>query len=174
MRFILLFFSSFIMSSDFEDLLMLNKRFSADIIISDSDLVVSKGYLSYMEGDFIYSINHPSKQVLVGLEGILYVQDDDFKQVMSYSDDDSFIIKKLLLNSYKYDELSCSSKCYRLNVNDERVTDAIIIFKNDHLYEMSISDFQNSIFLVKFENFVHESTNIIYMPPDGYEIIAND
>ena len=90
------------------------------------------------------------------------------------SDDDSFIIKKLLLNSYQYEELSCSSRCYRLNVNDERVTDAIIIFKNDHLYEMSISDFQNSIFLVKFENFVHESTNIIYMPPDGYEIIAND
>ena len=50
----------------------------------------------------------------------------------------------------------------------------IIIFKNNLLYEIHILDFQNNKFLINFENFVHESSNIIYMPPDGYEIIAND
>ena len=93
---------------------------------------------------------------------------------MIYDDNDSFLIKKLLLNKYDYVELSCKSKCYKLDINDERISEAIIIFKNDLLYEMHIMDFQNNKFLINFENFLHESSNITYVPPDGYEIITND
>ena len=174
MRVILLFISSFISSADLSELLIKNQEFSSDIIIFDSDSIVSKGSMSYIKGDFVYSINHPSKQILAGLEGKLFIQDDDFKQVMVYDDDDSFLIRKLLFDSYEHEELSCVFKCYKLNINDERISDAIIIFEDNLLHEMHILNFQNNKFLVKFENFVHESTNIIYMPPDGYEIIAND
>ena len=174
MRIILLFISSFIFSSDLSELLIKNQEFSSDIIISDSNSIVSRGSMSYAKGDFVYLIDHPSRQVLAGLEDKLFIQDDDFKQVMVYKDDGSFLIKKLLFDSYEHEELSCISKCYKLNINDERISAAIIIFKDDLLHEMHILNFQNNKFLVKFENFVHESTNIIYMPPDGYEIIAND
>ena len=174
MRIILLFISSFIWSQDLSDLLLKNQKFTTDIIIIDADSIVSKGSMSYVDGDFVYLTKHPSKQVLAGLKDKLFVQDDDFKQVMIYDDDDSFLIKKLLLNKYDYVELSCKSKCYKLDINDERISEAIIIFKNDLLYEMHIMDFQNNKFLINFENFLHESSNITYVPPDGYEIITND
>tara|TARA_S200000501_G_scaffold377470_1_gene435977 strand:+ start:3225 stop:3749 length:525 start_codon:yes stop_codon:yes gene_type:complete len=174
MRAALLFLSSFVFSSDLPELLSKNHIFSADIIISDSESIVSKGYMSYLDGDFIYSVEYPSNQILAGLEGFLYIQDDDFKQVMIYRDDEAFLVKQLLLNSYEYDELSCSSKCYKLNINDGRISNAIIIFKNNLLYEMHVLNFQNNKFLIKFENFVLESTNISYIAPEGYEIITDD
>ena len=76
MRVILLFISSFISSSDLSELLIKNQEFSSDIIIFDSDSIVSKGSMSYIKGDFVYSINHPSKQILAGLEGKLFIQED--------------------------------------------------------------------------------------------------
>ncbi|GIS47193.1 MAG: hypothetical protein Ct9H90mP19_4300 [Gammaproteobacteria bacterium] len=107
MRVILLFISSFISSSDLSELLIKNQEFSSDIIIFDSESIVSKGSMSYIKGDFVYSFDHPSKQILAGLEGKLFIQDDDFKQVMVYDDDDSFLIRKLLFDSYEHEELSC-------------------------------------------------------------------
>ena len=174
MRVALLFLSSFIFSSDLPELLSKNHKFSADITIFDSESRLSSGYISYLNGDFTYSIDYPSKQILAGLDGFLYIQDDDFKQVLIYKDDESFLIKQLLLNSYDYDELSCSSKCYKLIINDGRISNAIIIFKNNLLYEMHVQNFQNKKFLIKFENFVLESTNITYIAPEGYEIITDD
>jgi hypothetical protein len=63
MRIILLFLSSFVFSSDLTELLLKNHKFSADIIIYDSESIVSRGYMSYLDGDFIYSIDYPSKQI---------------------------------------------------------------------------------------------------------------
>ena len=174
MRIILLFLSSFVFSSDLTELLLKNHKFSADIIIFDSESIVSRGYMSYLDGDFIYSVDYPSKQILAGLGGYLYIQDDDFKQVMVYKDDESFLVKQMLSNSYEYEELSCASKCYKLIINDERISNAIIVFKDNLLYEMLVLNFQNNKFLIKFENFVLESTNISYIAPEGYEIITDD
>ena len=98
MRVILLFISSFISSSDLSELLIKNQEFSSDIIIFDSDSIVSKGSMSYIKGDFVYSINHPSKQILAGLEGKLFIQDDDFKQVIIYENNHSFFLQDLLNN----------------------------------------------------------------------------
>ena len=174
MRVILLFLSSFVFSSDLTELLAKNHKFSADIIISDSESILSRGYMSYLDGDYIYSVDYPSKQILAGLEGYLYIQDDDFKQVMVYKDDESFLVKQMLLNLYEYEELSCASKCYKLIINDGRISNAIIVFKDNLLYEMLVINFQNNKFLIKFENFVLESTNISYIAPEGYEIITDD
>ena len=108
------------------------------------------------------------------IDGQLFVQDDDFKQVIRYNDNNSFLIKKLLSNAYEHAELSCNLKCFKLVVDDERISNAIIVFDNEFLYEIIVENFQNNKFLIKFENFVHESTNITYVTPDGYELITND
>ena len=43
---------------------------------------------------------------------------------MVYDDNDSFLIRKLLFDSYEHEELSCKFKCYKLNINDERISEA--------------------------------------------------
>ena len=174
MRILLLLFPAFLFSSDFSSLLTTNKSFLSDITITDSDSLISKGSLSYNNGDFIYTINYPSSQIIADSNNTLFVQDDDFKQVMTYTNNSSFLIKELLTGSYLVDELSCLAECFKVSVNDGRIESAIIIFQNNKIYEMHITDFQTNNFLVKFENFSHESTNISYMPPQGYEVIIND
>tara|TARA_B100000287_G_C20437162_1_gene704061 strand:- start:231 stop:764 length:534 start_codon:yes stop_codon:yes gene_type:complete len=177
MKLIFLFMPFFIYSYEFPELLVKNQKFSSNITISDSESIISEGYITYQNDDFIYTIYQPDNQILAGINGQLFIQDNDFRQVMIYQDDDSFFVKRLLVNSYLYEQLVCadtSKSCYRLDVNDERIDDAILIFKDDMLHEIHIWDFQNTRFLVKFDNYVLESTNISYEPPDEYELIVND
>ena len=174
MRIILIFISSFLSSAELSELLNKNQEFSSDILISDIDTSISSGFLSYKDGNYKYSIESPSSQVMAEIDGQLFVQDDDFKQVIRYKDNNSFLIKKLLSNAYEHTELFCNLKCFKLDVDDERISNAIIVFDNEFLYEIIVENFQNNKFLIKFENFVHESTNITYVTPDGYELITND
>ncbi len=174
MRIILLFISSFLSSAELSELLNKNQKFSSNILISDIDTEISSGFLSYKNGNYKYSIQSPSSQVMAEIDGQLFIQDDDFKQVIRYIDNNSFLIKKLLSNTYEHAELSCNLKCFRLLVNDERISNAIIVFENEFLHEIHVENFQNNKFLIKFENFVLESTNITYVTPDGYELITND
>ena len=68
---------------------------SSNITISDSESIISEGYITYQNDDFIYTIYQPDNQILAGMNGQLFIQDNDFRQVMIYQDDDSFFVKRL-------------------------------------------------------------------------------
>ena len=172
--FITLFFSSFLESNSFE---YFKKpfNFNAEIIINNDGNFVSKGEILFRDGSFIYNLISPYNQTIASNNGKLYVQDDDFQQVIIYENNNTFFLQNLFDNDYKSEKFPCSKICFKLlSKEDGSFKEALVSLDGDVIDWIRLLDIRDQRIFVKFENFKFESSNIIYVVPDNYEIVTND
>ena len=172
--FITLFICSYIQSTTVE-YFKKPLNFNADIIINNEENYVSKGTIFFRDGSFIYKLTSPYRQTIASNNSKLYVQDDDFQQVIVYGNDNTFFIQDLLGNEYKSENFPCSNTCFKLRSNENSsFREAFISLDGDVINWIRLLDIKDRKIFIKFENFKFESSNINYVIPENYEILKND
>ena len=172
--FITLFICSYIQSTTVE---YFKKpiNFDADIIINNQENFISKGKILFRDGSFIYNLIDPYKQTIANNNGKLYVQDDDFQQVIIYKNDKTFFLQDLFDNEYESENGPCSKICFKLLSNENSsFQEALVSLDGDVIEWIRLLDIKDQRIFIKFENFKFESSNITYVAPENYEIIEND
>mgnify|MGYP001272060924 CR=1 FL=1 len=168
---------TFLSSYTFGDEIFFNP-FTANIEIEKigyySNSFVSSGLISYQNDGFIYKLREPMNQQYIGFKDKLIVQDDDFKQVMMYSENYNFLLSKVLNSDIEYEQVECEDICLSSSIYDEYIRSSYITLVDDKLDQIRIIDNQNQIFLIKFSNLVYESFSISYEVPNDYQVIRND
>ena len=82
MRLLFCFFISFLVQSNPNISFKKPLNFNADVNINSEGNSISNGAMSFRNGTFIYHLTSPYNQTIAVVNGKLYVQDDDFQQVM--------------------------------------------------------------------------------------------
>tara|TARA_Y100000746_G_scaffold11360_1_gene9507 strand:- start:7697 stop:8224 length:528 start_codon:yes stop_codon:yes gene_type:complete len=150
-------------------------NFNSTIIITNERTVISSGDISYRNGDIVYHIDLPSNQIIASNKENIYVQDNDFNQVMIYENDKSFFLQDLLANAYETENFPCPDSCFKIKPDlNSSFKEALISFKDQSIDWIRVLDIKDERILIKFENFKVESSNITYVIPENYEIINND
>jgi hypothetical protein len=150
-------------------------NFDSTITINNESGIVSSGNISYRNGDFIYSLDIPSNQIVASNAQNIYVQDNDFNQVMIYKNDNSFFLQDLLTNGYQNENFPCPSSCFKIKPDlNSSFKEALISLKDESIEWIRVLDIKDERILIKFENFKVESSNISYAIPENYEVINND
>ncbi len=150
-------------------------NFDSTITINNESGIISSGDITYRNGDFIYSLNVPSDQIIASNSQNIYVQDNDFNQVMIYKNDNSFFLQDLLTNSYQNENFPCPSSCFKIKPDlNSSFKEALISLKDESIEWIRVLDIKDERILIKFENFKVESSNISYAIPENYEVINND
>ena len=172
--FITLFMCSYLQSTKDE---YFNKpiNFDADIIINNQENFISKGKIFFRDGSFIYNLIDPYRQTIANNNGKLYVQDDDFQQVIIYKNDNTFFLQDLFDNEYESENVPCSKICFKLlSRENSSFQEALVSLDGDVIEWIRLLDIKDQSIFIKFENFKFESSNITYVVPQNYEIINND
>ena len=73
----------------------------------------------FRDGTFIYNLIDPYRQTIANNNGKLYVQDDDFQQVIIYKNDKTFFLQDLFDNEYESENVPCSKICFKLLSREE-------------------------------------------------------
>ena len=150
-------------------------NFDSQITINGEDNLISSGEISFRNGNFVYLLTHPFNQLVAGKNGKIYVQDDDFKQVMIYQNDNSFFLQELFNNKYDSEDFPCPDTCLKLKPDQNSTfKQALVSIKGESLDWIRLLDLKDERIFIKFENFKIESSNISYVVPQNYEIINND
>ena len=150
-------------------------NFDADIIINNQENLISKGKILFRDGSFIYNLIDPYRQTIANNNGKLYVQDDDFQQVIIYKNDNTFFLQDLFDNEYESENVPCSKICFKLlSREDSSFQEALVSLDGDVIEWIRLLDIKDQSIFIKFENFKFESSNITYVVPQNYEIINND
>ncbi len=150
-------------------------NFDADISIKNEEKLISQGFISFRQESFVYKTSQPYNQTIFSNNGKLLVQDDDFKQVMIYENDNSFFLQELLYNKYPSEEIACPNTCFKLNPSQNSTFKEALISLNEEIIDwIRLEDIKGERIFIKFENFKFESSNITYVVPQNYEIINND
>ena len=150
-------------------------NFDSDIIINNQENFISKGKILFRDGSFIYNLIDPYKQTIANNNGKLYVQDDDFQQVIIYKNDKTFFLQDLFDNEYESENVPCSKICFKLfSKEDSSFQEALVSLDGDVIEWIRLLDIKDQSIFIKFENFKFESSNITYVVPQNYEIISND
>ena len=95
MRYLLIFFISLINAQSLEKLLEDNYSFQADIKIEQNNLVQSSAKITFTKGNYIISEIKPINQTIAIINDSIFIQDDDFKQVILRKND-----RKLIFDVY--------------------------------------------------------------------------
>jgi hypothetical protein len=150
-------------------------NFDSTITINNESGIISSGDISYRNGDFIYSLNVPSAQIIASNAQNIYVQDNDFNQVMIYKNDNSFFLQDLLTNGYQNENFPCPDSCFKIKPDlNSSFKEALISLNDESIEWIRVLDIKDERILIKFENFKVESSNISYAIPENYEVINND
>ena len=150
-------------------------NFDSTITINNESGLISSGDISYRNGNYIYSLNLPSDQIIASNAQNIYVQDNDFNQVMIYKNDNSFFLQDLLTNGYQNENFPCPSSCFKIKPDlNSSFKEALISLKDESIEWIRVLDIKDERILIKFENFKVESSNISYAIPENYEVINND
>ena len=150
-------------------------NFDAEIHINSEGNSISKGIMSFREEAFIYNLVSPYNQTIARKNGKLYVQDDDFQQVIIYDDTKSFFLQDLFNNKYETESFPCPNNCFKLNPEDGSTFQEALVSMNGGIIDwIRLIDIKDQRIFIKFEKFKFESSNITYVVPQNYEIISND
>ena len=172
--FITLFICSYLQSTTVE-YFKKPLNFNADILINNEENYVSKGTIFFRDGSFIYKLISPYSQTIANNDSKLYVQDDDFQQVIVYDNENTFFLQDLLSNEYKLENFACSNTCFKLRSNENSsFQEAFVSLDGDVIEWIRLLDIKDQRIFIKFENFKFESSKITYVAPENYEIIEND
>ena len=172
--FITLFICSYLQSTK-DEYFKKPINFDADIIINNQENFISKGKILFRDGSFIYNLIDPYRQTIANNNGKLYVQDDDFQQVIIYKNDKTFFLQDLFDNEYESENVPCSKICFKLlSREDSSFQEALVSLDGDVIEWIRLLDIKDQSIFIKFENFKFESSNITYVVPQNYEIISND
>ena len=172
MRYLLIFFISLINAQSLEKLLEDNYSFQADIKIEQNNLVQSSAKITFTMGNYIISEIKPINQTIAIINDSIFIQDDDFKQVILRKNDRKLIFD--VLSDYsKFTLASCEELCYCLNQYDD-YTNLCIKFLDSQIAQISFTDINQIENLISFNNFIKGDFNISYNPPKTYNLIAND
>ena len=172
--FITLFMCSYLQSST-DEYFKKPINFDADIIINNQENFISKGKILFRDGSFIYNLIDPYRQTIANNNGKLYVQDDDFQQVIIYKNDNTFFLQDLFDNEYESENVPCSKICFKLfSRENSSFQEALVSLDDDVIEWIRLLDIKDQRIFIKFENFKFESSNITYVAPENYEIIEND
>tara|TARA_X000000950_G_scaffold43144_1_gene48282 strand:+ start:7377 stop:7904 length:528 start_codon:yes stop_codon:yes gene_type:complete len=175
MRVLFVIFFSFYLQADSIEYFSKPFNFNAEIIISKEEGFISKGKILFRDDSFIYNLTSPYNQTIASKNGKLFIQDDDFQQVIIYENDNSFFLQDLLNNEYKSESIACPNTCFKLNIEQESAYDeALVSLEGKGIKWIRLKDMKDQRIFVKFENFKFESSNINYVVPDNYEIVTND
>ena len=175
MKWIVLFSLCFSIFGDSLKIFKSPLNFNSSITINNERGLVSSGDIFYRNGNFIYSLKLPSDQIIASDKKNIYVQDNDFNQVMIYKNDNSFFLQDLLNNAYKTENFPCPDNCFKIKPDDNSSFKEALISRNDQSIDwIRVLDIKDERILIKFENFKVESSNITYVIPNNYEIINND
>ena len=117
MRLLFCFFISFLVQSNPNISFKKPLNFNADININSEGNSISNGAMSFRNGTFIYHLTSPYNQTIAVANGKLYVQDDDFQQVIIYNNDQSFFLQDLLNNEFESEDFPCPNTCFKLKPN---------------------------------------------------------
>ena len=139
-------------------------NFDAEININNDGNLVSRGKILFRDDSFIYNLVSPYRQIIASDNGKLYIQDDDFQQVIIYDNKNTFFLQDLLNNEYKSEDFSCPNTCFKLLLNEN----------GDIIDWIRLIDLKGQRIFIEFENFKFESSKITYVIPENYEIIKND
>ena len=175
MRLLICFFISFLVQANPNISFKKPLNFNADININSEGNSISSGEIFFRNGTFIYHLTSPYNQTIAVVNEKLYVQDDDFQQVIIYNNDQSFFLQDLLNNEFESEDFPCPNTCFKLNPNqDSTFEEALVSLNGEALDWIRLVDIKDQRIFVKFENFKFESSNITYVVPQNYEIINND
>ena len=175
MRLLISIFISFLVQANTNKSFIKPLYFDADIYINSEGNLISKGAMSFRNGKFIYHLTNPYNQTIAVTNGKLYVQDDDFQQVIIYNNNQSFFLQDLLNNEFESEDFPCPNTCFKLKPNqDSTFEEALVSLNGEVLDWIRLVDIKDQRIFVKFENFKFESSNITYVVPQNYEIINND
>ena len=112
--FITLFICSYLQSTT-DEYFKKPINFDADIIINNQENLISKGKILFRDGSFIYNLIDPYRQTIANNNGKLYVQDDDFQQVIIYKNDNTFFLQDLFDNEYESENVPCAKICLSIS-----------------------------------------------------------
>lgn len=175
MRVLFIIFFGFYLQADSIEYFSKPFNFNAEIIISKEEGFISKGKILFRDDSFIYNLTSPYNQTIASKNGKLFIQDNDFQQVIIYENDSSFFLQDLLSNEYKSESIACPNTCFKLNMEQESTfEEALVSLEGQVIKWIRLKDMKDQRIFVKFENFKFESSNIIYVVPDNYEIVTND
>ena len=171
-RYLLIFFINLINAQSLEELLEDNYSFQADITIEQNNLIQSSAKIRFTQGNFIISEIKPINQTIAKINESIFIQDDDFKQVISRKNDRKLIFN--VLSDYNKCALGrCNELCYCLNEYYD-YTNLCIKFLDSRISQISFTDINQIENTISFDNFVKGDFNISYNPPKTYDFIAND
>ena len=172
--FVTLFISFFLQTNSFE-YFKKPLNFNAEIIINNEENFVSQGKILFRNGSFIYNLDKPYKQTIASNNDKLYVQDDDFQQVIIYDNGNTFFLQDLFNNEYQAEDFPCPNTCFKLLLKENSsYKEALVSLDGEVVEWIRLLDIKDQRIFVKFENFKFESSNITYVAPENYEIIEND
>ena len=150
-------------------------NFDAEININNDGNLVSRGKILFRDDSFIYNLVSPYRQIIASDNGKLYIQDDDFQQVIIYDNKNTFFLQDLLNNEYKSEDFSCPNTCFKLLLNENSsFQEALVVLDGDIIDLIRLIDLKGQRIFIEFENFKFESSKITYVIPENYEIIKND
>ena len=175
MRLFFILFVSFFVQTNSSEYFKKPFNFNAEIIINNEENFISQGKILFRNGSFIYNLDKPYKQTIASNKGKLYVQDDDFQQVIIYDNGNTFFLQDLFNNEYQAEDFPCPNTCFKLLSEDNSSFKEALVSLDDEVVEwIRLLDIKDQRIFVKFENFEFESSNITYVAPENYEIIEND
>ncbi len=149
--------------------------FATDVSVYKGEELVSESFIKKKNEDIVFTTTKPYSQSIYFVENKIYIQDDDFKQISFITDQNRMPLFNLLQNTHEFESIECdSAECF-INTSEIPGVSAMIVIKNgDILREISYYSLDFRHYKLKFSNFVNETDNISYTPPDGYEFIKND
>ena len=175
MRLFFILFISFFAQTNSYEYFKKPFNFNAEIIINNAVNFVSQGNILFRNGTFIYNLDEPYKQTIASDKDKLYIQDDDFQQVIIYDNKNTFFLQDLLNNEYKSEDFSCPNTCFKLLLNENSsFQEALVVLDGDIIDWIRLIDIKGQRIFIEFENFKFESSKITYVIPENYEIIKND
>ena len=152
-----------------------DSHFSLGFLVEHAGYAKTLGLFKHIDGSFIYNLIDPYRQTIANNNGKLYVQDDDFQQVIIYKNDNTFFLQDLFDNEYESENVPCSKICFKLlSGEDSSFQEALVSLDGDVIEWIRLLDIKDQRIFIKFENFKFESSNINYVIPKNYEIIKND
>ena len=175
MRFLIILFISFFIQTKPNTVFKEPLNFDAEININSEGNLISRGIMSFREGAFIYNLVSPYNQTIASENGKLFVQDNDFQQVIIYNATKAFFLQDLFSNKYETENFPCQNNCFKVNPKDGSTFQEALVSMNENVIDwIRLVDIKDQRIFIKFENFKFESSNITYVVPQNYEIISND
>ena len=137
--------------------------FATDVSVYKGEELVSESFIKKKNEDIVFRTTKPYSQSIYFVENKIYIQDDDLP------------LFNLLQNTHEFESIECdSAECF-INTSEIPGVSTMVVIKNgDILREISYYSLDFRHYKLKFSNFVNETDNISYTPPDGYEFIKND